>query len=517
MKLIYLSLFALLVLPSKAQRLLDRYEHSSQYTRTQACEVIGNEVFYSKSHHRGFTVDLDFEHWLMKADDQLNRLDSVELRSLLNINGASTLYLRSLKAYNGGPELILQSRDTSFNCESFRSYVLHFDAQLNLLDSQSVGDQNHNFFAANTFDLNNQRHVAGHGHQCTNGTWGNSQQGIANLSLANSNQMIAQIQNGNPISFFAKVSDSLFIYSSAVYNLFSNWVALNQDWQLFDYGGLVTQATAPLPGQARQFLPIAFIKRPNKLPVPLSMGYSLGSGAGQNPHWNLCIGAIDTLNDQTISDTLPMGHTTIPLGPLGYFLTQSSMDMLDAKNPQKVFIGLLKQGMSPQNYLQRERRDFYTYSYNVENMSLNVVRKMTPEYPWDHNFAVSSFSDGRILLGMNEYNYDQFGDSSLAIHWIVMPNGGFLSEQEPTFQSANFSLYPNPSQSVLNIELLNPRLNMAEYKISSLNGRVLLQGTLSGPKTSLPLKQLGLKPGMYLMQLRNEGRAFSRPQRFILR
>jgi len=490
-----------------SQNYLDYYEHTSTYNRTQGCEIVNNQVFYTKSYHNDFTGFNDFEHWLVKADDQLNRLDSVNLRNVLNLPSHKTLHLLHLKEDKMQLELILQSLDTFYYCDRYRSHVLRFDTNLTLIDSANFGSPDYAFRIANTFDLNNKRMAAGTSAQCANDHWTNSIQGFVDLSMPNAYQSIEHIPNGNPISLFEKVNDSLFVYSSRVYNTVSHWAILNEDRELIDHGPLVSTGSSAAPGIPGQFMAYAFVARHGKLPIPISVGYTATSNG---KYWNVMVGRMDTVNDITVSDTLPIGGMAPALNSFNTFDINPSPDMLDQRDMDSVFFAIGEGSMTQHDYINKESQPMYFYNYNVNDMTLNGVQKITPSYPWDPHFAVSSFSDGRILLGMNEYNWDRFGNNTMAIHWMIIPRGGTPRDGTPGNQdtasvigSRIIKVFPTPSSGLLQLDGVPAHWTKLNYSLTDMKGSRVASGEFTQPELTIQLNTLGISTGLYMLQIEN--------------
>lgn len=83
-----------------------------------------------------------------------------------------------------------------------------------------------------------------------------------------------------------------------------------------------------------------------------------------------------------------------------------------------------------------------------------------------------------------------------------------VSEEEFDFNSA-VALYPNPAQSVLNIDLTDADLKLNRFEIIDNTGRTVLAGDLSEVNNSISLD--ALSPGVYVIQVETDkGQASSR-------
>ncbi len=496
-----------------AQNYFDKYDHTSQYTRTQGCEIIGNQVFYSKSHHTDFIIVLDFEHWLIKADDQLNRLDSVELRSLLNIPAERSLILTEFIEDKGALELTFQSIDTAIYCGFFQSHILRFDINLNLLDSARFGLATHSFRIANTFDLNNKRLVVGSSNQCTNGNWTNTKQSVVDVSLPNRYQSFEHMASGNTVTVFNKLNDTTFLYFSGVYNLSTYWTIVNENWDVEDNGSLLgISGTNPFPGQFRQSLPFKLIEKPNALPLVLGASYSM---LNNKPYFNTFIVNIDTVSNISSIDTLPIGGATPGLIDNTFFNLYASADMMDQRNLDSVFFILGVGGMAQDTFADKVIRPVYFYSYDANAMSLNKVQRVMPQYPWDHNFAVSSFSDGRLLLGFNEYNWDMFGNNTMAIHWKVISKDAALGLKNIASPNVSIEVFPNPTADFISIKSVPLNWKDIKYTLSDLKGKVVANGRLSPLELAIDLNTLNMDSGMYLFNIENGKGERSEPIKIV--
>jgi molybdopterin-guanine dinucleotide biosynthesis protein A len=67
------------------------------------------------------------------------------------------------------------------------------------------------------------------------------------------------------------------------------------------------------------------------------------------------------------------------------------------------------------------------------------------------------------------------------------------------------NIYPNPSTDFINIQLENGIFN-AQYKILDINGKTMLQQTISGLQKNITVDISMLEKGNYIMSIENEKR-----------
>jgi hypothetical protein len=78
---------------------------------------------------------------------------------------------------------------------------------------------------------------------------------------------------------------------------------------------------------------------------------------------------------------------------------------------------------------------------------------------------------------------------------------------QPDYSENTFVLSPNPAGNILNLSFPEEWKNKSvTYKISDMTGRVFLQGKLASGSISVSV----LPAGLYFIEIRNEGKSFTR-------
>lgn len=116
-----------------------------------------------------------------------------------------------------------------------------------------------------------------------------------------------------------------------------------------------------------------------------------------------------------------------------------------------------------------------------------------------------SSGDGNIAYSIGQITFETFGT-----------NDGFLSEgvQQPLEiytlgiedeLKTNFSMYPNPVDDRLNIQMYDVSDQKLTYSIFSNTGRLLKKGELSNSLNVVPLSHLST--GIYLFDISNQNKS----------
>ncbi len=162
-------------------------------------------------------------------------------------------------------------------------------------------------------------------------------------------------------------------------------------------------------------------------------------------------------------------------------------------------------------YGNSELQLLYSTDYNATNAPSNAtwtaVPNLTiPQHPSGNaNEVVFEFDDIDISSISGDvyfaFKYDT-SNGEEATRWTV---DSFIMEGEQDLSNTNknqlqFSIYPNPSNGVLNITI--PAAKGFSYAIYDLNGRLLQQNTNSTQKISVE----NLASGLYLLRVSAEGK-----------
>ena len=106
------------------------------------------------------------------------------------------------------------------------------------------------------------------------------------------------------------------------------------------------------------------------------------------------------------------------------------------------------------------------------------------------------------------FEFDTLGNiwvaSGINLHTIENSNSpGWLSNQEFVMESPQLSVYPNPTSSVVNVQLPQSVSEAALY-ISDINGKVVHEQTLNSNKV-VPLDVSKLEEGVYILRVFSDG------------
>ncbi|MFB6257930.1 MAG: kelch repeat-containing protein [Flavobacteriales bacterium] len=146
--------------------------------------------------------------------------------------------------------------------------------------------------------------------------------------------------------------------------------------------------------------------------------------------------------------------------------------------------------------------DFYRYD------PLNNVWKSIPDKPGTALRNAEGFSvDGK---GYFVGGKDASNTLTDAVH---VYRSAFVSQKEFQSDKATFSLYPNPAQEKVRIEMKGQEKAVQEVRLLSTEGKLLLSEEMNGPRKELGLN--GLAKGLYFIELRSEDGSVQRKKLMV--
>jgi len=109
-------------------------------------------------------------------------------------------------------------------------------------------------------------------------------------------------------------------------------------------------------------------------------------------------------------------------------------------------------------------------------------------------------ADSLVYGGAHTFEYQQ----AFCNRNLLTGTACIVSTPEPLANSVEWNLYPNPTQEQVNIQLVNvSNRNGYQYRITSMLGQVMEEGTLSQTNTEVPIP--GFASGFYLVNILKDG------------
>ncbi len=157
---------------------------------------------------------------------------------------------------------------------------------------------------------------------------------------------------------------------------------------------------------------------------------------------------------------------------------------------------------SPFYYLKPNNTTYIT-CFNPNTGQTNWSKVYSNGYA--HNGQeVLSLPDNKWLLVFDEYNWDKFGENSLAIHLIIIDGKGNpigINEDEEKALGQEPFIFPNPAKDQLTVGALHWPGNVYNYQLTDLKGALVQKGVLP---VSGKINLLEILKGVYVLSITNQ-------------
>ncbi|WP_170266301.1 T9SS type A sorting domain-containing protein [Phaeocystidibacter luteus] len=251
----------------------------------------------------------------------------------------------------------------------------------------------------------------------------------------------------------------------------------------------------------QHFLVQELIRRDNN-ELPLAVGTGRYWDMQQTPpypdEYSVFISESDTVNEKGFADTLSLG-TLLPPTSSVHTLPQDMADDSDADSVIMIFVNTSATTFS-YAYLT-DSASLSIINYNANQNTTNWVKTYSTGNNLSPYAVVNRFTNGDVLIGINEHAVDTFGFQSSAIHWLLLDSDVSISTPEFHTTNHNNFIFPNPAADVLHIHGLVASESYS-YSILDVSGRVVSNGSLIDD--SVDLNSLNLTAGMYFIALESE-------------
>jgi len=181
---------------------------------------------------------------------------------------------------------------------------------------------------------------------------------------------------------------------------------------------------------------------------------------------------VTTNNDWLISQSLALGLN----GNTLTFFAKSA----DAAYPEKFKVGISTNGIAPANF---------TFISPIVTTTSNWVQ---------YSYNLDAYASQNIRIGINCISDDKF---ALLIDNFKVTKSANLSTDN--FSQNQFLIYPNPAQSILNIES-KTSLVIDTLRIYDLFGKLLLEKTQNTNQVTVE----NLSNGVYIIEVASEGKTY---------
>ena len=144
----------------------------------------------------------------------------------------------------------------------------------------------------------------------------------------------------------------------------------------------------------------------------------------------------------------------------------------------------------------RDLKLLYVTYYNNTSIPGGARKSMIVEKIGDINYMFNWFTciDGQVAFGLRCYQDPTFG---VYTTWIAPSCTATEVPEYP--KSTLLNLYPNPTSTILNVELLHT----SNYEIIEIGGRIIRKNSLEKGLNSIDVRHL--KAGIYFLQVEYKG------------
>ena len=150
--------------------------------------------------------------------------------------------------------------------------------------------------------------------------------------------------------------------------------------------------------------------------------------------------------------------------------------------PEKFKVGVSINGIQPVNF---------TFISPIVTTTSNWVQ---------YSYNLDAYANQNVRIGINCISDDQY---ALLIDNFKVTKSSNLSTD--SFNQDQFSIYPNPSQNVVNIESKN-NLIIESVKIVDLSGKLIIEKNQNTNQVDIE----NLSNGMYIVEVASEGRIYKK-------
>lgn len=458
--------------------------------------VLNNYAFYDRKFS---STKLD----IVKMDENLNRVDSFDLRQYLNVPYLAPCWIQSIQKM--GYNLDVTFGWSEFNQGNFTGYngILTLDDNLNVLslhgDSASL---NGHFRANGSVVWNNQKYA--YGQSRVNGLLLPSfvklvdiQDTTQYFQMTNAvdsiNMSIEQYYDAEVLSdgnLLLKTPMTFQVYDGN-FNLVSSGRTGNQ--------GVVPRWSENL-SSTNQNIPKLF-KDVNGEVKGVGFGTYLDSGSSSTSGYadGLCfiLSSPSATSSTSLVDTFNIPFPNLTAGVSKYV----GFDYYDISDPSELL------------FVMRTRRNSQFNTQDSGVITIGSIDPITHQLNWMKNYSngynfdtwcvIDRFDDGRILLGFLEYNWGTWSYPRKVFHWVLLDSDATISVPEDLHLDFELTASPNPVNSSFTIEGIEHISGKVEFKLIDALGRLIHAGVVS-PHGSVTLDRTSIPSGQYVLSLSNE-------------
>lgn len=484
----------LLLIPlSSFGQLKEKYVHTSPITQSMFVEIVDDNVYYVKSEIRSIQYNYG-DYWLMKMNKNLDNTDSLFLSQYFNLSDSSSIYVERIIEIGSKLGVIYRLSDQSRQSPKVYSGLLKVDSNLNVIsDYHYRGVSTSVQKAFGLFDV-----VHWQGSDVAYGVFYHSDSSQTYLAITS----LEDLDSLNDVKVVSSIPSTMNVITQAV-ALSSNRLFLGG---LAGYMVVDSNLTIQSSGQTApwgfnnsiQNYSYQLVSRPGKMPLIFGTLHHLVNGSATPGYRGqlLLLSEADSSLNLSHVDTFDIGLRSNRNGKL---FTQ---DFIDAQKLDSVLFVIGNPEFTvPNDRTYQDSSTFILGSVNSNTKSINWVKHVSLPYNIDSYMMVDRFSNGDLLIGTNEHNWDRFGVGTTSIHWLSYHHSEFLSISEPDeSRTVNLIASPNPVGSFVELSGLPTDVSKLSYQLISMEGKSVSGGNISDG-LRIEFNRGTISPGMYTLRV----------------
>ena len=481
----------------------ERYIHHGGFTACHAVEYMDSHIYINESQD-AIWERLSLNQKILKLDDSLNTVDSLDLKSSLNIDPQNLLEVHAIKSFIPGKLSILlheQFMDPITNQVTGEQSVHFIELNQDLQVSRVFTKANSFSFRMVDVVFNDSVFVlSGFRSDSTSNyptliALDSTYSQVAQKELASTGSNYYVLGNISWVDpkFYVTIADFLFTVQNNIY-VFDNNLNLvdsvsngnsSQSIYMPNDGYVYKGSGAHEP---------VFISSAITPPInPLNNGYD----------WHLGVGHIGQSYALSKIDTFPFSGN-LPSLPNGTINPKPIQDASDYNLLDSIFICMTGQEfLNGNGVIDKFANDVFLYNYNATNEDLNWTRIYNNGYTQSSFTPVTALPNNRYLVVLNEYNWDKYPYDNLSIHlMIINGNGDLITLNENPFSRERITAFPNPFHTRIQLRGLPPSISGFEYRLVDSSGKEVSSGHV-GHSGMINLNRR--HPGAHILRVLQDG------------
>jgi len=136
---------------------------------------------------------------------------------------------------------------------------------------------------------------------------------------------------------------------------------------------------------------------------------------------------------------------------------------------------------------ETNKRSIGSSAYGIDSIFADIDSYQTPSAS-----QATEFTFGSVINSLTSINYRSC-------------SGSLMPEEDETNRSSSFTIYPNPSDGIVNLKYVIPAEKKAELIVYSINGQVIYSGWLNDGASTAVIDLSNVASGLYLYTVLIDG------------